>query len=186
MWTFARNTKSMSLAHNFSTPYFAAGSSKVLLFHFLFIVFQIAKKVTVKWKRFIARQLSLCDYMKTLFAYAAGGIYTRNPVMWLHFSLQILQDIPIASPIKSLSQRFSINHLAVSLAGLFTPRAAGNPSMPKEAVLVLSVWQRWDCPGRKTSLGKSWGWEKCSWDLLPFLGLTECFESRWQYGVEWQ
>lgn len=83
MRTFVRITNSISLAHNFVISYFVTGSSKVLLFHFLFIVFPVAKKLIVKWKRVIARQLPFCDYMKTLFAHAAEGIYIRNPVMFL-------------------------------------------------------------------------------------------------------
>lgn len=116
MWTFARNTKSMSLAPHFSISYFSTGSSKVLLFHFLFFVFQVAEKLMVKWKRFTDRQLPFCDYTKTLFAYATGGNCIRNPVMWLCLPTQILQDILIASPVKSFPQMFSLNHLAVSLA----------------------------------------------------------------------
>lgn len=142
-------------SHHFFISYFVTGSSKVLVFHFLFLVFQVAKKLTVKWKKIITRQVPFCDYMKSLFAYATEGIYIRNPVVWLLFSLQVFQDIPRPSPIKSFLQMFSRNHLAVSVAGLFTPRPAANPSLPKEAVLALSVWQRWNCPGRKTSLGKS-------------------------------
>lgn len=46
-----------------------------------------------------------------IFAYVAGGICMRNPVMWLLFSLPIFQGLPRASSTKSLLQMFSINHL---------------------------------------------------------------------------
>lgn len=159
MWTFARNTKSISLAHNFSISNFPAGPSKVLLFHFLFLVFQAVKKLMVKWKRFTDRQLPFCDYTKALFAYATGSNCIRNPVMWLCLPRQILQDLLVALPIKSFPQMFTVNHLAVSLQ---------DDSLPHWELQLTPPSQRRLC-----------------WSCLYGKALMKCFKSRWQHGMEW-